>query len=853
MSTSAAPVKPLEFHLTVLGRTLEHLGVQMYKRREPAIAELIANCWDAGAKTVRVFVPEKEEYDPLSSTITILDDGSGMNPTQIQNEYLVVGRNRRSADHDKVGARPIMGRKGIGKLAGFGIANTVEIITWQGGAATYFKLEIDKLKTDDDTSKRIPITGEAISVPAWVKSASGTSLVLRDLKHKTAIDVLKLREALARRFSTRVRGEMEIFVNGDPLGEPNIELGYRNPPAGFAEEEIAPGQKIRFFYGFSKTTIKSPELRGFTIYAHGKTAQAPPFFFNVEATASGQHGTKYVTGAIEADFLDDSTDEKQDVISTDRQDIDWEVEQTKELLKWGSALARKALRECAEYKGKEMHDWILSEPAIAERVARLDPASKKHVSRFLTILGQAEPDRERGLELGDAIVRAFEYRHFHDVVSELDEAAADPERFHELVSKLREWKVLESRAVLEIINGRLQIVDRLQQMILDSAPETASKLSKENFHDLIGAYPWVLNPEWQIFEEEKRISTLLNQWGAKDISNEDELLRIDFLALTNRHELVIVELKRPSHPVSSAELLRLLNYREQLAKAFHGPIRMLLVYGGTLDVSGQLQGTFTQAGDSDILTWSEIYGRAKDYYEHYRTLLKGEVANPDFVKKITEVLQVRTHIPGGIYRGPAERKLGIGPQDKDNRRVKTIGILGYGSLLFDLSQEIKEAIGAEKDTITPFRVEYARSSDTRGGGPTLVPVKEGGSQVTGKIFVLKDNIGLNKAKQMLGVREGIPASNTTILLGELPDFNGVDHVIYGHLPPNLGSPDAVTLAALAIESVKKAKAGKDGITYLNEMIKRSVITPLTAEYQSELLKSTQTKDLDAALAKLKET
>jgi len=42
------------FHITVLGRTLEHLGTQMYKRRDVAIAELVANCWDAGAENVAI-------------------------------------------------------------------------------------------------------------------------------------------------------------------------------------------------------------------------------------------------------------------------------------------------------------------------------------------------------------------------------------------------------------------------------------------------------------------------------------------------------------------------------------------------------------------------------------------------------------------------------------------------------------------------------------------------------------------------------------------------------------------------------------------------------------------------------
>ena len=56
------------FHIRVLGRTLEHLGVQMYKRRDIALAELVANSWDAGAKEVRTV-----SYTHLRAHETVLD------------------------------------------------------------------------------------------------------------------------------------------------------------------------------------------------------------------------------------------------------------------------------------------------------------------------------------------------------------------------------------------------------------------------------------------------------------------------------------------------------------------------------------------------------------------------------------------------------------------------------------------------------------------------------------------------------------------------------------------------------------------------------------------------------------
>ena len=82
------------FTITVLGRTLEHLGTQMYKRRDVALAELVANAWDAGATEVRIEVPPESSYSPTTSHISVADNGGGMSESDVQDNYLVIGRNR---------------------------------------------------------------------------------------------------------------------------------------------------------------------------------------------------------------------------------------------------------------------------------------------------------------------------------------------------------------------------------------------------------------------------------------------------------------------------------------------------------------------------------------------------------------------------------------------------------------------------------------------------------------------------------------------------------------------------------------------------------------------------------------
>jgi hypothetical protein len=304
------------FTLRVLGRTLELLGLQMYKRREAAIAELVANCWDAGAKRALIEVPDPKDYDAKKSTIVISDDGSGMTTRQIRGDYLVVSRNRRRGGVDKFADRPVMGRKGIGKLAGFGVAEKMTIRTWRDGEGTVFALDIHDIKADDDI-RDVAIKGR-VRPHTDKADPHGTQVILEGLKPPTPIDVERLLESLARRFARRVKGEMEMVINRAGVGEPTIDLDYRVPKEGFLEHKLSTGRIVQYYYAFATKPITYKEMRGFTIFVRGKTAQAPPFFFFVETTASGQHGTRYVSGAIEADFLDEGTDDESDWRAADQ-------------------------------------------------------------------------------------------------------------------------------------------------------------------------------------------------------------------------------------------------------------------------------------------------------------------------------------------------------------------------------------------------------------------------------------------------------------------------------------------------------------------------------------------------------
>ena len=196
-----------------------------------------------------------------------------------------------------------------------------------------------------------------------------------------------------------------------------------------------------------------------------------------------------------------------------------------------------------------------------------------------------------------------------------------------------------------------------------------------------------------------------------------------------------------------------------------------------------------------------------------------------------------------------------------------IGILAYGSVIDKPDKEIEAAmeVGAEIRINTDFKIEFARKSSTRADAPTLAVVTEGGSSVLGKLFILKSEITLQEAKNLLFRRENDKVGALSVVYSESIDWikikehspsHGCDKIIYASMKQNIPIPTAKLLAELAISSTKKhpMKNGvrADGIQYLYNVKKMGIVTPLIADYEKEILSQLRVDSLEQALEKTKE-
>jgi hypothetical protein len=198
--------------------------------------------------------------------------------------------------------------------------------------------------------------------------------------------------------------------------------------------------------------------------------------------------------------------------------------------------------------------------------------------------------------------------------------------------------------------------------------------------------------------------------------------------------------------------------------------------------------------------------------------------------------------------------------------MSSIGILAYGSLIEEPGKELEPLVSERISNVqTPFSVEFARSSRSRGGAPTLVPVARGGAPVQAVILMLDATVNIERAEDLLWRRETrnesggkhynptINPGPNSVIIKRLNDFHGAKAVLYTHIESNIKTLTPGHLADLAICSArdKACLPGRDGISYLSSVKRHGILTPLMREYEAAIFDKTGAKTLEEALEKIK--
>lgn len=186
-----------KYQMSIDLNVLNHLGLKLYSNVPAVLSEVVANSWDADA--------EKVDIEIKSDQITITDDGHGMTEADINEKYLTVGyeKRKREAKQTHRYKRPVMGRKGIGKLSLFSIADIVEVQTVKNGKKSGFVMSAQKIEAEISKQNGSTYYPDPLSDDKITLDEDGTRIVLTELKKRVSQAPNALRKRLARRFSIK--------------------------------------------------------------------------------------------------------------------------------------------------------------------------------------------------------------------------------------------------------------------------------------------------------------------------------------------------------------------------------------------------------------------------------------------------------------------------------------------------------------------------------------------------------------------------------------------------------------------------------------------------------------------------
>lgn len=559
---------------------LNHMGLYLYSNTPAVLAETIANAWDADASRVDVTL------DTDSKTITVKDDGVGMDLDDINDKFLYVGYQKRqgvNGYHTAKKRRKPMGRKGIGKLSLFSIANRISVYTRKDGAEPEsFLMDAHKIRAAIETED--PSTAKEYGpepVPFGEKIAAdiaghGTILKIGDLKKLriTSATSAGLKKRIARRFSV-LGDDFRIFVNGEEVTFQDRDYFHKarfifqyggdydrhcanldsdtdtgrpmkyDRPSRFDEKGEKDSDDLHAIEGWIAMARRSNDLDGenrednlnkIAIVVRGKVAQEDI----LKDFRLGGMFTKYLFGEINADFLDE--DERDDIATSSRQSIsedDPRFMALKVFLRAELDYIWKKTNKLKEKKGLE--NALQENLPLKEWYDDLPKQLKPRAAKIFAEIDKANIDEDRKKDFYANGVLAFKRLEMNTAVEMLD--SIDESNLELFLRFLADVDAIEAASYREIVNERLKVIQKLHRSVAEDARERV-------LQDYIFNHLWLLDPAWeratQYANMEKRIQAVL--------PDSDANMRTDIRYRRVAAAHVVLELKRGSRRLAKTDI-----------------------------------------------------------------------------------------------------------------------------------------------------------------------------------------------------------------------------------------------------------------------------------------------------------
>ena len=531
----AAETRTGGYTLRISRLTIDKLGVKLYDKASAVVAELVANAYDADAADVWVEVPlgtELANKGPDGKAvdrgyeIVVRDNGHGMTPREARDYYLQVGRDRREhqdqGPRSRVKRRPVMGRKGIGKLAPFGICRRIEVLSsggerveGRGYPTAHFFLDFDTIV--QDTEEPVPL--EVGPHDGAFRDVPGTTIRLTCFLVKRVPDTTTFRRQLATRFALAAddfvihlrdtRADPPTDCDVDQFQVPVVEEtrvdASEHPVQSADGEELA----VSGWLALAREAYKNEELAGVRIYARGKIV-ATTRDFEQPAGFTGEFTMRsYLVGEVHADWLDE--DNGEDLVRTDRQSILWDSDRGQALKAWGAALIRKIAAASAKPRRDRNRAKFMQLARIEERAA--DRYGDDDVVRAAVELGHqigafaAEDELQDPIYvegLAEVILSVAPHQALVSAFKQI--SGQEDASLEQLISLFGKTRIAEMASYGQIAAERVRSIKELQEVL--RRPDVV----EADLQRLIASAPWLIRPDWSVITQNQTLKVFRDQF-----------------------------------------------------------------------------------------------------------------------------------------------------------------------------------------------------------------------------------------------------------------------------------------------------------------------------------------------------
>ena len=607
---------------------LEDLGLNLYSSLSRVLVEFIANAYDADASRAtismdfaqigRLRADMRQEWkqreaeaidtggqtspDPVSleegllpdeAFISIQDDGHGMSHDQLRDKFLVAGRRRRLEEGDRSpGDRVLMGRKGVGKLAGFGVARLIEVVSKvaEDDNAHCIRLDFDdilRLKSSSD-----------VRVPTFRLSSGDANLGdhgTRVTFSRLVYESVKSREETVKRsigdhFFFIDPQDFGVYLNGTVVEPADTTLVYAWPEnENLGVRDLVThsvsipetGQQVEFKYRLrfvqDRAALRASE-RGVRVYAHKRLA-ATPSLLHADTNMHGFRMTDYLDGVVYADFIDEH---RRDYIATDRQGLRWETPLLQPVYDFLGVQIKEACKNYQRVRDEEKAREVKEDAYTADLIesARLSSREKKlaiAICSKLASFHRQGVETEAYKEHAKLLVGAIGKGEIFTAISRI--AERDNPQLHDLTVEITRLTHAEIDQTLGVVRSRLLAISTLQRIV--KAVDFRDANNEDDLHLLLKENPWLIDPTYfefltsnlanrTLFTQLERklqiagaVPANYDKASEKEVRPLQENLRPDLVFLLGNSGLkrvVIIELKAPNTPLLDRHLVQLEDY-----------------------------------------------------------------------------------------------------------------------------------------------------------------------------------------------------------------------------------------------------------------------------------------------------